>query len=141
KAAPATVSADEALLRALLAAFPDRVARRREGDRSRGVIVGGKGVRLAPACGVKDAPLFICIDVDSRSAEAWVRQASAIQRDWLTDTTASIDVMFDPESERVIARRRLRYEDLVLEESVAALPDDATVARVLAAAAQEQLER
>jgi ATP-dependent helicase HrpB len=143
KAAPSTVSADEALLRALLAAFPDRVARRRDGDRSRGVIVGGKGVRLAPSCGVKDAPLFVCIDVDSRSAEAWVRQVSAIQRDWLSPsavTTAHV-VTFDTATERVSARRVLRYEDLVLEESVAALPAQEEVARVLAEAARQRLDR
>jgi ATP-dependent helicase HrpB len=132
--------ADEVLLRALLAAFPDRVARRRETDRTCGVMVGGKGVRLAPGSRVLDAPLFVCIDVDSRSTEAWVRQASAIERDWLTGITAAIEVSFDPEGERVTARRRLRYEDLVLEESVAALPDDVEVARVLTVAAQQQLE-
>lgn len=143
KVTPSTVSADEALLRALLAAFPDRVARRRDGDRSRGVIVGGKGVRLAPSCGVLDASLFVCIDVDSRSAEAWVRQASAIQRDWLSPSavTAANEVTFDDAPERVSARRVLRYEDLVLEESVAALPAQEEVATVLAHAARHRLER
>jgi len=134
---------DEAVLRALLAAFPDRVARRREADRTRGVMVGGKGVRLAPSSAVLEAPLFVCIDVDSRSAEAWVRQASAIQRDWLRAdrVTASIEVEFDTDAERVIARRRVRYEDLLLEESTAALPKDDAVARVLAEAAAARLER
>jgi ATP-dependent helicase HrpB len=138
-----TLPADEALLRALLTAYPDRVARRCDGDRSRGLIVGGKGVQLAPSCGVRDAPLFICIDVDSRSAEAWVRQASAIQRDWLSPAaiSAGVEVAFDAESERVSARRVIRYEDLVLEESVAALPEREEVARVLAAAAQARLDQ
>jgi ATP-dependent helicase HrpB len=143
KAPAPAMSADEAVLRALLTAFPDRVARRRDGDRSRGVIVGGKGVRLAPSCGVKDAPLFVCIDVDSRSAEAWVRQASAIQRDWLSRSavTAATEVTFDSASERVSARRILRYEDLVLEENIAALPAPEEVARVLAEAARQRLDR
>lgn len=106
-------------------------------------MVGGKGVRLAPSSRVLDAPLFVCINVDSRSAEAWVRQASAIQRDWLDAgaITAAIEVEFDPEAERVIARRRLRDEDLLLEECVAALPKNDDVARVLAAAAREHLDR
>jgi ATP-dependent helicase HrpB len=137
------IAADEALLRVLLAAFPDRVARRRAGDRSRGLIVGGKGVRLAPSCGVREAPLFVCIDVDSRAAEALVRQASAIQRDWLAPSaiTAGIEVAFDADAECVTARRVIRYEGLVLEESVAALPERDEVARVLAAAAQERLDQ
>ena len=138
-----TLSGDEALLRALFAAFPDRVARRREADPARGVMVGGKGVRLAPSCRVLDSPLFVCIDVDSRSTEAWVRQASAIQRDWLPASvvTASIEVSFDETSERVIARRKLRYEDLLLEESPANLPKDNEVGRVLAEAAKAHLDR
>jgi ATP-dependent helicase HrpB len=136
-------SADEPVLRALLAAFPDRVARRREADRTRGVMVGGKGVRLAPSSAVLESPLFVCIDVDSRSAETWVRQASAIERDWLRpeSVTAAIEVAFDPDTERVIARRRVRYEDLLLEESTAALPNNEEVARVLAETAAGRLER
>ncbi|HEY7426379.1 MAG TPA: DEAD/DEAH box helicase, partial [Gemmataceae bacterium] len=59
---------DEVLLRALLAAFPDRVARRREAGGRRGVMVGGRGVRLAPCSGV-DAEFFLCIDVDAGQKE------------------------------------------------------------------------
>src|SRR5262249_54047333 len=79
----ATLSADEALMRALLAAFPDRVARRREAGSRRGVMVGGHGVRLAPSSGVTESELFLCIDVDASQTETLVRQASSVQRDWL----------------------------------------------------------
>jgi ATP-dependent helicase HrpB len=135
--------AEEALARALLAAFPDRVARRREADRTRGVMVGGKGVRLAPSSKVLESPMFICIDVDARSTEAWVRQASAVERDWLPpeSVTASTELSFDEASERVIARRRIRYEDLLLEESPAALPGDDAVAQALAEAALQRMDR
>jgi ATP-dependent helicase HrpB len=141
--APPTASADEALARALLAAFPERVARRREAGSRRGVMVGGRGVRLAPTSGVTEPELFVCVDVDASQTETLVRQASAIHRDWLrperlqTVTEAS----FDPVAERVTARRRMLYEDLVLEETPAALPNDERVAQVLAAAAGEHLER
>jgi ATP-dependent helicase HrpB len=137
------LSGEEAVLRALLAAFPDRVARRRETDRRRGVMVGGRGVRLAPSSGVTDPELFLCIDVDARQTETLVRQASAIQRDWLPPELLSVstEVAFDPETERVSARRRVRFEDLVLEETPAALPDAEQVAQALAAAATEHLER
>jgi ATP-dependent helicase HrpB len=134
---------DEAVLRALLAAFPDRLARRREPRSRRGVLVGGRGVRLAPSSGVLEPELFLCIDVDSTGPEVLVRQASAIRRDWLPpeQVTVAIDLVFDPTAERVSARRRVRYLDLVLEESAAALSDDAQVAQVLEAAAAEQPER
>jgi ATP-dependent helicase HrpB len=135
--------ADEAVLRSLLAAFPDRVARRREPGGRRGVMVGGRGVRLAPSSGVTEAELFVCVDVDAGQAETVVRQASAVQRDWLPpdQVSAAIEVAFDPDTERVTSRRRLRYDDLVLEETPAALPDDEAVARALTAAAAEHLER
>ncbi len=131
---------DEAVLRAILAAFPDRVARRREANSPRGLLVGGRGVRLAPQSGVTEAELFVAVDVDNAPGEALVRQASAVLRDWLRVESAS-EVTFDPVSERVIARRRVRYGDLVLEESVAALPSPEETARVLAEAAREHLDR
>jgi ATP-dependent helicase HrpB len=138
-----THDADEAVQRALLAAFPDRLARRREPGSRHGRMVGGRGVRLAPVSGVIDAELFLCIDVDSRQTEALVRQASAVQRDWLPpeDVKTSIDVDFDPESERVVARKRVRFDDLILEESSASFSDEEQAARVLAGAAAEHLDR
>jgi ATP-dependent helicase HrpB len=134
---------DEAVLRSLLAAFPDRVARRREPGGRRGVMVGGRGVYLASSSGVTEPELFVCVDVDASRTETLVRQASAVQRDWLppAQVSAAVEVAFDPEAERVTARRRVRYEDLLLEQTPAALPDEAEVARVLCAAAAERLER
>jgi ATP-dependent helicase HrpB len=131
------------VLRALLAAFPDRVARRREPGSRRGVMVGGRGVRLAPSSGVAEPELFLCVEVDAGTTETLVRLASAVQREWLppAQMNVSTDVSFDPEAERVSAWRRLCFEDLVLEETPAGLPDEAQVARVLATAASDRLER
>src|SRR5207244_8857530 len=99
---------DEAVLRSLLAAFPDRVARRREPGGRRGVMVGGRGVYLAPSSAVTAPELFVCVDVDASKKESLVRQASAVQRDWLPrdQVSAAIEVTFDAETERVTARRR-----------------------------------
>src|SRR5262249_57777141 len=44
-------------------------------------------------------------------------------------------------AERVTARKRVRFDDLILEDTQAALPDDEQVAQVLAAAAAENWER
>jgi ATP-dependent helicase HrpB len=134
---------DEVVLRALLAAFPDRVARRREARSRRGVMVGGRGVRLARTSAVTEPELFACLDVDASRTETLVRQASAVQRDWLPAELVSVrtEVSFDPTAEKVTARRCVRFEDLVLEESSAALPEDEEVARVLAAAARDHLDR
>jgi ATP-dependent helicase HrpB len=107
------------------------------------VMVGGRGIRLGPSSGVLDVEFFLCIDVDAGQKETLVRQASAIQRDWLPteQITTSVDVEFDAATERVTARRRVRFADLVLEESDAAAPSGEETARVLATAAVENLER
>ncbi|HEX3529943.1 MAG TPA: ATP-dependent helicase HrpB, partial [Thermoanaerobaculia bacterium] len=128
---------DDALLRALLAAYPDRVARRREPRSPRAVMVGGRGVRLAEESAVLDAELFLCLDVGSGTAsEALVRLASEIQPEWLPAERlrTAVELAFDETRERVIAWKRTRYEDLVISEAeVPATGEDAE--RVLAEAA------
>jgi ATP-dependent helicase HrpB len=143
RAAAATVSSEEAVMRSLLAAFPDRVARRREPHSRRGVMVGGRGVRLAPASNVLEPELFVGVDVDAGQTEALVYQASAVERDWLSPLALKVttEAAFDANTERVTARRRLCYEDLLLEETPGALPDDEQVSRILATAAAQHLDR
>ena len=93
---------EEAFLRSLLAAYPDRLARRREPGSRRGVMVGGRGVRLADEVALPDEELFLCIDVDAGGGEALVRQASAVDADLAAGgaiTTETI-VEFDEASEQ-----------------------------------------
>lgn len=143
-AAPPRVSEDEAVLRAVFAGFPDRLARRRGAGDRRAVLVTGGGVRLAEECAVADAELFVCVDVDaSRGPEPLVRKASAVRREWLPPEriTTATDVEFDDASDRVVAVRRTRFDELVLDEWPAALPDDDRPATILAAAAARRLDR
>ena len=106
-------------------------------------MVGGRGVKMAPSSGVTDSELFLCVDVDYGDTEALVRLASGVQRDWLpaTRVTSAVEVTFDPDAERVTARKRVRYDDLVLEDAPASFPDEDQAVRVLAAAAAERLPR
>ncbi len=131
------ISAEEAMLRSLLAAFPDRLARRREPGSRKGIMVGGRGVKLAPSSNVLAPELFLCIDVDDRQGETLVWQASAVERDWLPPEklhTLTV-VQFDSMSARVIARKQILYEDLLLQEMPAAHPNQEQVTEVLLAAA------
>ncbi|MDR3634627.1 MAG: ATP-dependent helicase HrpB [Isosphaeraceae bacterium] len=79
---------EETMLRWLLLAYPDRVTRRRGGEAT-GVMVGGRGVRLAPESVVRDAELFLSLDPrqDRRGGtlEARVRIASAVRAEWLEE--------------------------------------------------------
>lgn len=134
---------EKALRQALYSAFPDRLARRRNPGGARGIMIGGRGVKLAPDSGVTQAELFLCIDVEAGQAEAIVRQASAVDRDWLdaTKLTTRIELSLDLQSERVVARKRTVFEDLVLEDAPSHLPDDATVSKLLIEAAHDHWAR
>ena len=138
-----SVDADEAVRRAILVAFPDRVARRRDATGLRGVMVGGRGVRLHEKSAVREASLFVCVEIeDSGKAESLVRQASAIERDWLPieSLVTSVYVEFDPERQRVVAYRRTRFLDLTLDEAATNMPGDFDAAPLLARAAAERLD-
>jgi ATP-dependent helicase HrpB len=134
---------DEPLLRAVFAAYPDRLTRRREPGSRRGVMIGGRGVRLAEQVALGDEELYVSIDVDAASGEALVRQASAVERSWLPaeQLTTETVVEFDDQTEKVAAKKRISFGSLVLEESQASLPSDDEVAAALAAAAATRFER
>ena len=141
---PAEVDADEAVLRAVLAGFPDRLAKRRAPGDRRAVLVTGRGVRLADESAVADAELFVAVNVDAGSgAESLVRMASAVERAWLPPerVRTTVDVTFDETAGRVAALRRTRFDELVLDEAPAALPDDGRVETMLAEAASSRLDR
>ncbi len=133
----------EALLHALLAAFPDRVARRRDSSTGKGVMVGGRGVRMAPQSAVSNAELFVCVDVDAGQTEALVRQASAIERAWLPPhgLRTADEVFFHPTQKSVVGRRRTYWDDLVLEEVNIPAPTGDETARLLAEAAARDWDR
>jgi ATP-dependent helicase HrpB len=138
--------AEIALRIALLAGYPDRVARRvRPGGR--GVaMAGGGAAELAETSVVRTAEWMVVLDAEERrvggAARGGVvaRLASAIEPDWLIDLfPASIvetrEITFDAHAERVVARDTMAWQNLVLHTSEASHPDPREVSRVLAEAA------
>ena len=137
-------------LRALLPGFPDRVVRRHERGSMRGTMVGGAVVALEPSSVVRDADLFLALDIRSNAAARGqttrVFVASAIERDWLAETFPSAlrderEIVFDPERRRVVTRHRERLHDLVLDERVDADVDRAEAGEILARAILADRER
>lgn len=141
---PSDADAAALLRRCLLAAFPDRVAKRREPRGSRAVMVGGRGVQLAESSGVRESDLFICLDtLDTGSADSMVRLASAIEPEWLDPRLirSTLDVEFDEQRERVRVIQRRRYHDLIMDERHTSDTANADTASVLFAHASRQLVR
>ncbi len=135
-------SHNDRLKHALLAAYPDRVAKRRTPSGDRGVMVGGRGVRLDGRSSVRRGELFLCIDVDSKGTEATVRLASVIEEDWLDPhLIREVDEpFFNPSPKAVVARRRRYFDDLLLTESPIQCTPGAEVAELLARHARLEFE-
>jgi ATP-dependent helicase HrpB len=137
---------DDALLRSLLAAYPDRLARRRAPHGPRAVMAGGRGVRLAEHSAVTAAELFLGIEVvpgpPGPQAEDLVLLASEVAPEWLPAERlrTAVEVEFDASRERVAAWQRTRYEDLLLDEREVPPPDPDTAAALLAEAAAARLD-
>jgi ATP-dependent RNA helicase HrpB len=125
---------EAALRRALLAGYPDRVARRRSPGSPRLLLASGHGATLSEDSGVRDGEFLVAIDVQAArrgaGAEAIVRNASRVEREWLVPTARTIDVRVDPASGVVRAFAADRYEALTLAER-AVDPDPDTAAAAL----------
>jgi ATP-dependent helicase HrpB len=114
------------LLRAVLAGYPDRVARRRSPGAARFLLASGHGAVLGRESGVRNAEFIVAVDVQAGPAgegsEATIRIASAIEPEWLPRImrTSRTDHEIDRLG-RVRASRRERYGEIVLSEGPAAI--------------------
>jgi ATP-dependent helicase HrpB len=108
-----------ALEKALLLAFPDRVARKR-GDKL--LLANGAAAQLDRGSFV-NSEYLVAIEVDDRDGQTpLVRISSAIEPDWLLDLFPDSietreELAWNREAERVEQRNQLRYEHLVIDES------------------------
>ena len=76
---------EKALLLSILTAFPDRVARRRQGAELQ--LASGAAAQQAPNSTVTGADLFVAVEAEDRKDQKapLVRLASAIEPEWLLD--------------------------------------------------------
>ena len=128
------VTGDTAILQAVLAAFPDRVARhRRDGE----LLLSSGGSARLPDC----RPEFlVAIDVEERRERGLplVRLASPVEPEWLLDqATERITLEWNRAAERVEQVCALVYDQLVIEETREPAPASEETSRVLATKALE----
>jgi ATP-dependent helicase HrpB len=129
--------AEQSVMRAIMVAFSDRICKRREPGGKTAIMVSGRGVKLSNDSAVTDAEFFVAVElIETGQSDATVRQASAIDKGWLPKShlTTSIDVSYDTIREKVVASKCTRFCDLVIEEKVAALPQDIDPGEILAKA-------
>ena len=133
---------ETAFRRAVLAGYPDRVAKRREPGSTSVLLASGTGAEIAPESGVLDGEFIVALDVSSRAQSnpqspthnpqfARVRIASRVEKEWLTPTASATIHRFDKESGRVRATAVDHYDALVLAERQA--PVDPEIAAQLLA--------
>jgi ATP-dependent helicase HrpB len=141
--APRAESVDEALMRALLDAFPDRLVKLRPGTQDRGLMVGGRGVRIDPLSRVRGEPLFLAVELNDAGGEARARLVSAVDRAWLTEELLERrdELFFNPTRGQVEARTRTYWVDLLIDETPVAIRDMQAAAELLAKHARQQLDR
>jgi len=145
--APERTSGDTdeaAFRRAILASYPDRVARRRDLGSTRFLLATGTGAVQARESGVREAEFIVALDVqlsgtagprrlEPSAGEPVIRMASRVEPEWLTPTSSVVEHRFDATSGRVKAARVDRYDALVLGEHPIA-PDPSVAGPMLAAA-------
>ena len=141
--APRAEQPDLALMHALVAAFPDRLAKLRAGTQDRALMVGGRGVRLDGGSRVRGESLFLAIDLNDAGGEARARLVSAVERSWLPEKLVHTreELFFNPTRGQVEARARTYWVDLLLEETPIAIGDMQAAAALLAEHARPQFDR
>lgn len=119
KPRPSLGDDDLTLRRAVLSAYPDRVAKRRGAGSDRCVLASGTGGRIARHLAFGDE-YFVALDVTAPTVagqnEALVRSAIGIERDWLSPTGTEVRHEFDPAAGVVRAARVDWYDGLILSE-------------------------
>ncbi|MBX7191552.1 MAG: ATP-dependent helicase HrpB [Sandaracinaceae bacterium] len=131
---------DEAMLRALLAGYPDRVGKRRRAGSADVVLAGGGAVRLAESSVVRDPEWMVIVEADERRGAIECRVASAIEPEWLLELFPErvrdlSEIRFDRDKERLEKLTALEYEGLTLDESRSDAAGQPGAAEVLAKAA------
>lgn len=142
-AAPSTDQArEEALLQAVLAGFPDRVAKRRRPRSPEIVFAAGGSAALDPASVVHDAELMVAVDAEERRGGVLVRVASQVQPEWLLELAGGLlgdsDALeWNADAKRVDRVTRMTFGQVVLEETRQPAPASDAVSALLKTAALE----
>jgi ATP-dependent helicase HrpB len=110
----------------LALAFPDRIGRRRAGGEGRFTLTNGRGAHFPGPQPLSRQELIVAVDLDDRERDARIRLAAPLSREDIDEhmgphLVRSDSVEWNAREQAVLARRVLKLDGLVLEES--ALPE------------------
>jgi ATP-dependent helicase HrpB len=132
---------EDALLISVLAAFPDRVARRREASELQ--LAAGGPALLAPSSTVTANQFLVAVEAEDRPDQKMplVRIASGIEPEWLLDlfperVRETAHVEWNRAAERVESVSALMFDHIAIESHRAG-PDPQAAGALLAAKAME----
>jgi len=135
---PGVSRGESNVARAILAAFPDRVGRKRAG----GTIALSNGVSAAMAN--PPAEFIVAVDIEERPDRGLpeIRLACPIEPEWLIDlfpdrVIERDRIEWNQQAERVEAVAAIVYDELVIDETRGGAADDAIAAQLLAQKARE----
>jgi ATP-dependent helicase HrpB len=124
----------------LALAYPDRVAKRRaggEGPERRYQLANGRGALFRTPESIAREELIVAVELDDREREAQIQLAAPLARrdldeHFAADLVARDEIVWDARTEAVVARRVIRFGELVLDEKpLQELPHGATSAALL----------
>jgi ATP-dependent helicase HrpB len=125
---------DDALLKSVLAGFPDRVARRRAGNQ----VLLSNGASAEITGEIPPYEFMVAVDAEDRADKPLpiIRMTSRIEPEWLIDlfpenVREQSTLVWNHKAERVDAVSALLYDGLVLQESTGAAPDAFAAAQML----------
>jgi len=126
--------AEDALLISVLAAFPDRVARRRQASELQ--LAAGGSALLAPSSTVTASRFLVAVEAEDRPDQRMplVRIASGIEPEWLLDLfperiCETAEIEWNRAAERVEAVSALMFDQIAIESHSA--PPDPQAAHAL----------
>ncbi len=130
---------EEGLARAMVAGFPDRVAKLREGSRKRAVMVGGRGIRLEVDLPGK-GELFLALELEDSQSESRARKFLPIKQEWLPQRLLAEKVQtgWNSDKTELLAKKQFLFQDLILKEHSVRPEDPAAMERLLAERAWEK---
>lgn len=116
----------------LAAGWPDRIAKRREGDAPRYLMANGRGASAEPGDPLGYSPFLVIAEAAGDAQAAHIRLALPISRTALEGQFAArlervTVVEFDPVKGELLARKRLMLGALVLTEAPWPDPDSAAL--------------